>query len=103
MMNRFQTLLSISTGAAAYRKLALEHMRCKIETASERVSLARSRKVAAEAALQIAADTLSSEENHKTALQEDMSTLICQNSQAQHARLAELTDRLEAGAYTRSR
>ena len=78
------------------RKLALEHMRCKIEAASERVSLARSRKVAAEAALQIASDSLSSEENQKTGLQEDMSTLICQNSQAQHARLAELTDRLEA-------
>ncbi|QCE08254.1 uncharacterized protein LOC114189751 [Vigna unguiculata] len=81
---------------AGPKKAALEHLRKKIETSTERIRLAKLKEEQARKAWESASQVVRDEEAMKQKLCEDLSNLVQESSNSQFARLEELKRRLEA-------
>ncbi|KAK2458160.1 aci13 [Trifolium repens] len=81
---------------AGPKKSALEHLRKKIEQATEKIRAAKLKEEQARKAWESAAKVVKDEEEIKQKLCEDLSNLVQESSQSQFDRLAELKRRLEA-------
>ncbi|KAH7557545.1 hypothetical protein JRO89_XS11G0177700 [Xanthoceras sorbifolium] len=75
---------------------ALEHLRKKIEMATERIRLAKQKEEQAKQAWEAASKVVKDEEEVKQKLCEDLSKLVQESSSSQFSRLEELKRRLEA-------
>ncbi|KZV24657.1 hypothetical protein F511_15036 [Dorcoceras hygrometricum] len=84
------------------KKAALEHMRKKIEIATERVRVAKLKEEQAKMAWEAAAKSVQDEEAIKQKLCEDLNNLVQESSNSQLNRLEELKRRLEALNPSRS-
>ncbi|KAL3834526.1 hypothetical protein ACJIZ3_009262 [Penstemon smallii] len=80
---------------AGPKKAALEHMRKKIEMATERIRVAKLKEEQAKKAWELAAKTVQDEEAIKQKLCEDLNNLVQESSNSQFSRLEELKRRLE--------
>ncbi|KAH7557541.1 hypothetical protein ACOSP7_027346 [Xanthoceras sorbifolium] len=81
---------------AGPKKAALEHLRKKIEMATERIRLAKQKEEQAKQAWEAASKVVKDEEEVKQKLCEDLSKLVQESSSSQFSRLEELKRRLEA-------
>ncbi|XP_047168534.1 uncharacterized protein LOC124837263 [Vigna umbellata] len=81
---------------AGPKKAALEHLRKKIETSTERIRVAKLKEEQARKVWESASQVVRDEEAMKQKLCEDLSNLVQESSNSQFARLEELKRRLEA-------
>nr|GMC96303.1 RAB6-interacting golgin [Ipomoea batatas] len=81
---------------AGPKKAALEHMRRKIELATERIQAAKLKEEQARKAWEVATKAVKDEEAIKQKLCEDLNNLVQESNNIQFARLEELKRRLEA-------
>ncbi|XP_050387880.1 uncharacterized protein LOC126804147 [Argentina anserina] len=87
---------------AGPKKSALEHLRKKIEMATERIHSAKLKEDQAKKAWEAAAKVVKDEEAIKQKLCEDLNSLVQESSNTQFSRLEELKRRLEALNPTRA-
>ncbi|KAJ3684480.1 hypothetical protein LUZ61_013644 [Rhynchospora tenuis] len=81
---------------AGPKKAALEHLRKKIEIATERIRVAKLKEEQAKKAWEAAQQALKDEEAAKQKLCDDLNNLVQESAASQYARLEELKKRLEA-------
>ncbi|CAM6127965.1 unnamed protein product [Calypogeia fissa] len=81
---------------AGPKKLALEHLRKKIETATEKIKAAKLKEQQAKKVWEVADKALQAEEGYKQSLCEDLNRLVQESAAAQYSRLEDLSKRLEA-------
>ncbi|XP_004308128.1 PREDICTED: uncharacterized protein LOC101306179 [Fragaria vesca subsp. vesca] len=87
---------------AGPKKSALEHLRKKIEIATERIHAAKLKEDQAKKAWEAAAKVVKDEEAIKQKLCDDLNSLVQESSNTQFSRLEELKRRLEALNPTRA-
>ncbi|CAL9243165.1 unnamed protein product [Arabidopsis halleri] len=81
---------------AGPKKAAMEHLRKKIEVATEKIHVAKLKEEEARKAFEAASKVVKDEEAAKQSLCDDLNRLVQQSSNTQYARLEELKRRLEA-------
>ncbi|KAJ4807202.1 hypothetical protein LUZ62_019768 [Rhynchospora pubera] len=81
---------------AGPKKAALEHLRKKIEVATEKIRIAKLKEEQAKKAWEAAQQALKEEEAAKQKLCDDLNNLVQESAASQYARLEELKKRLEA-------
>ncbi|XP_010442691.1 PREDICTED: uncharacterized protein LOC104725690 [Camelina sativa] len=81
---------------AGPKKAAMEHLRKKIEIATEKIHVAKLKEEEARKAFEAASKVVKDEEAAKQSLCEDLNRLVQESSNTQYARLEELKRRLEA-------
>ncbi|EOA13892.1 hypothetical protein CARUB_v10027001mg [Capsella rubella] len=81
---------------AGPKKAAMEHLRKKIEVATEKIHVAKLKEEEARKAFEAASKVVKDEEALKQTLCEDLNRLVQESSNTQYARLEELKRRLEA-------
>ncbi|OAY74700.1 stress response protein NST1 [Ananas comosus] len=81
---------------AGPKKQALEHLRKKIELATERIRMAKLKEEQAKKAWEAAAQAVRDEEEAKKKLCDDLNQLVQEGAATQYSRLEELKKRLEA-------
>ncbi|KAF3327112.1 hypothetical protein FCM35_KLT07230 [Carex littledalei] len=81
---------------AGPKKAALEHLRKKIEIATERIRVAKLKEEQAKKAWEAAQQALKEEEAAKQELCDDLNSLVQESAASQFSRLEELKKRLEA-------
>lgn len=82
--------------ASQPKRAAMEHMRCRIEEASETVRVTRDARVAAAAVLAKADEAAVAAEAHKACLVRDLNALILQSSVQQFKHLESLQERMDS-------
>ncbi|KAJ1689135.1 hypothetical protein LUZ63_013290 [Rhynchospora breviuscula] len=81
---------------AGPKKAAMEHLRKKIEMATEKIRVAKLKEEQAKKAWEAAQQALKEEEAAKQKLCDDLNNLVQESAASQYARLEELKKRLEA-------
>lgn len=81
---------------AGPKKLALEHLRKKIEVATEKIKASKLKEQQAKKVWEVADKSLQAAEAYKQSLCEDLNRLVQESAAAQYSRLEDLSKRLEA-------